>query len=92
MSSLPASVRTGPRVFATEVGINMGVPRNLGRGKLVTVYSDDITIIIPEEKHLQRVGEAIKMYSAMAGAKIKCVKLVGPKTSMMRWTKYLLKC
>lgn len=53
-----------------------GNPRDIGHERSVIAYADDTTIIVTELQHLQCVGEAIKDYEAVTGAKINQLKLL----------------
>lgn len=48
-----------------------------GCGKSVSVCADDITIILTGMKHLRCVGEGIKYYETVVGAKVNHEKSVG---------------
>lgn len=54
-----------------------GISRKSICGGSVSAYADDITIIMIETGHLQRVDKAIKVYKTMSGAKINLEKSVG---------------
>lgn len=45
------------------------IPKEPVCGGSVSAYADDLTIIATEMEHLQRVGEAIKVYKTVAGEK-----------------------
>lgn len=66
-----------PLLTSAEAGGDKGILHDVAHGKSVMVYANDITIIVPEVKPLQRIDESIKKYKTIARARINHERSVG---------------
>lgn len=64
------SVRQGCLLLSTCLVKSNVITRDLGCGKLVSAFANDITTILTAIGHLQRVYEAIKDYETVLEANI----------------------
>jgi hypothetical protein len=54
-----------------------GIPFELGRGRAVSAYADDVTVMVSDTKEIEVVGTTLKEYELLTGAKINQDKSVG---------------
>ena len=47
-----------------------GIPLELGRGRAVSAYADDVTVMVSDTTEVEVVGTVLKEYEAVTGAKI----------------------
>ena len=54
-----------------KLEVSRGIPRELGCGRAVSAYADDVTVIVSDISEIEVIGTTLKEYEAVTGAKIK---------------------